>query len=170
VTRCPFCRIPYVPNTIFCNECGQYLVKENSLETDLLTLPETAPDSDPAEALEPASAPRSKHEILTLRLKIGEQQFELPLDKPIHLGRIDATSSVFPELDLSRQGELAKSVSRRHARISIKGNEVMIEDLGSVNGTYLNTERLTAYELVPLSDGDILRLGQLPMEIQIRRQ
>jgi hypothetical protein len=133
-------------------------------------MPDAVPESDPAETLEPVPTPRSKHEILAIRLKIGEQLFELSLDKPIHLGRVDATSSVFPELDVSRQGDLAKSVSRRHARIMIKGDEVMIEDLGSINGTYLNTERLTAYQLVPVNDGDILRLGQLAIEVQIRRQ
>src|SRR4030095_10064899 len=35
------------------------------------------------------------------------------------------------------------SVSRRHARISISGTEVVLEDLGSKNGTFLGGEQIS---------------------------
>jgi len=37
----------------------------------------------------------------------------------------------------------AEGVSRRHARIAISGDDVLLEDLGSKNGTTVNGERIT---------------------------
>ena len=47
--------------------------------------------------------------------------------------------------------------SSRHARISRQGPVVVIEDLGSTNGTYLNDDLLTGPQ--PLHDGDRIRIG-----------
>jgi hypothetical protein len=47
--------------------------------------------------------------------------------------------------------------SSRHARISRQGHVVVIEDLGSTNGTYLNEEPLTGPQ--PLHSGDRIRIG-----------
>jgi len=47
--------------------------------------------------------------------------------------------------------------SARHARISLEGHVVVIEDLGSTNGTYLNDEPLRGPQ--PLHSGDRIRIG-----------
>jgi hypothetical protein len=47
--------------------------------------------------------------------------------------------------------------SSRHARISRQGHVVVIEDLGSTNGTYLNEEPLNGPQ--PLHSGDRIRIG-----------
>jgi hypothetical protein len=47
--------------------------------------------------------------------------------------------------------------SSRHARITRQGRTLVIEDLGSTNGTYLNDEPLTGP--APLHDGDTIRIG-----------
>lgn len=47
--------------------------------------------------------------------------------------------------------------SSRHARITRQGPALVIEDLGSTNGTYLNDEPLTGPR--PLHDGDRIRIG-----------
>jgi len=47
--------------------------------------------------------------------------------------------------------------SSRHARISRQGHVVVIEDLGSTNGTYLNEQPLTGPQ--PLHSGDRIRIG-----------
>lgn len=47
--------------------------------------------------------------------------------------------------------------SSRHARISRQGRTLVIEDLGSTNGTYLNEEPLTGPQ--PLHDEDRIRIG-----------
>ncbi len=47
--------------------------------------------------------------------------------------------------------------STHHARITPEGNVVVIEDLGSTNGTYLNDAPLSGPQ--PLHDGDRIRIG-----------
>ena len=47
--------------------------------------------------------------------------------------------------------------SSRHAKITRQGRTLVIEDLGSTNGTYLNGEALTGPQ--PLHDGDRIRIG-----------
>ncbi|HET8977826.1 MAG TPA: FHA domain-containing protein [Solirubrobacteraceae bacterium] len=47
--------------------------------------------------------------------------------------------------------------SSRHARITREGNVLVLEDLGSTNGTYLNEEPLSGPQ--PLYDGDRIRIG-----------
>ena len=47
--------------------------------------------------------------------------------------------------------------SARHARVTREGHVVVIEDLGSTNGTYLNEEPLTGPQ--PLHPGDRIRIG-----------
>ena len=47
--------------------------------------------------------------------------------------------------------------SSRHARVERQGGAVVLEDLGSTNGTYLNEELLTGPQ--PLHAGDRVRIG-----------
>lgn len=51
------------------------------------------------------------------------------------------------------------SISRRHARIAVRGDAATLEDLGSKNGTFHGDTRLTSP--VTLSDGDEIRLGTI---------
>ena len=56
-------------------------------------------------------------------------------------------------------------VSRRHARISVAGANVTVEDLGSQNGTYVRGEKISGR--AALGDGDELRLGPVSMLIRL---
>jgi pSer/pThr/pTyr-binding forkhead associated (FHA) protein len=47
--------------------------------------------------------------------------------------------------------------SSRHAKLTPQGGIVVIEDLGSTNGTYLNEELLSGPQ--PLHQGDRVRIG-----------
>lgn len=53
----------------------------------------------------------------------------------------------------------SKRVSREHARVRREGWRVILEDLGSTNGTFLNDERVL--EPVELRDEDRVRLGDV---------
>ncbi len=76
------------------------------------------------------------------------------------LGRSDPHSNIFPEVDLSKYDRETK-VSRRHARIRRQGDTYLIEDLGSVNGTWINDAvRLAPNQPRALESGDRLRLGE----------
>src|SRR5207245_3980863 len=49
-----------------------------------------------------------------------------------------------------------ENVSRQHARLFKKGPEVILEDLNSTNGTFVNTRKITSQ---PLKDGDLILIG-----------
>jgi DNA-binding winged helix-turn-helix (wHTH) protein len=57
------------------------------------------------------------------------------------------------------------AVSRRHAAINIHGEEAVVQDLGSRNGTWLNGEKLEAAR--PLRPGDEIRIAQTAIRFQI---
>ena len=51
------------------------------------------------------------------------------------------------------------SVSRRHAEISVEGEEIRVRDLGSTNGTRVNGKQITAWRQVRV--GDEIQFGDL---------
>jgi DNA-binding winged helix-turn-helix (wHTH) protein len=59
----------------------------------------------------------------------------------------------------------ADSISRHHARITVAGPDVSIEDLGSKNGTWVGGERIGG--AVPLTDGTSFRLGSETVRLEI---
>lgn len=77
------------------------------------------------------------------------------------IGRADALTGVFPDVDLLPYGADAAGLSRQHVRLSIKDDQYWLEDLNSVNLTYLNDQRLTPDRPVQLKDGDLIRLARL---------
>ncbi|SRR5688572_30830471 len=55
-------------------------------------------------------------------------------------------------------------VSTRHARIAASGDQWYVEDLGSTNGTYLGTQRITAPTTIGL--GAQVRIGKTILELR----
>ena len=55
-------------------------------------------------------------------------------------------------------------VSRQHARLSANRNLVVLEDLGSSNGTFVNGERINS--LAVLSPGDRIAIGLSVLEVR----
>jgi len=51
------------------------------------------------------------------------------------------------------------TVSRRHARIASRAGSLLVSDLGSTNGTFLNDQPLGPQQELPLRTGDALRVG-----------
>jgi hypothetical protein len=74
-----------------------------------------------------------------------------------------------PDLDLGPYGAVKNGVSRRHIRLIRSSLTLMIEDLGTLNGTFLNGERLPHRQPTVLCDGDELRLGLLEIRIAFER-
>ena len=55
------------------------------------------------------------------------------------------------------------SVSSHHAELHLRGNEVLVKDLNSTNGTFINGEKVSEAVLKP---GQILRLGMVEMRLE----
>lgn len=75
------------------------------------------------------------------------------------VGRWDPDSGSFPEVDMENDDPEAR-ISRKHALIKF-GAEMTIEDIGSLNGTFVNRgQRLEPGSPVPLKDGDEIIVGK----------
>jgi pSer/pThr/pTyr-binding forkhead associated (FHA) protein len=55
------------------------------------------------------------------------------------------------------------SVSSHHAEILLRGSDIVIKDLNSTNGTFLNGEKISEIVLKP---GQTLRFGQVELKIE----
>lgn len=55
-------------------------------------------------------------------------------------------------------------ISQVHARVSKGQSGVVVEDLGSTNGTYLNRKKVTAPVVV--QSGDVIQVGSTVLELQ----
>jgi len=86
---------------------------------------------------------------------------EFPVtEAEVMIGRWDAERGIFPDIDLDEEDPEAK-VSRRHARIFYRDGRFWIEDLGSLNGTFVNRgPRLRPGQAAPLEHGDEIIVGK----------
>ena len=78
---------------------------------------------------------------------------ELTVDKTT-IGRVDDNTFAIPE----------GSVSSHHCEILLRGTDIVIRDLNSTNGTFINGHQVTGE--APLKPGQILRLGQVEMRLE----
>ena len=58
--------------------------------------------------------------------------------------------------------------SRLHAELKREGDQVLLIDAGSSNGTFLNGQRVTAP--IPLRPGDLIRIGETEIEYSSEEQ
>src|SRR6266403_2208764 len=77
---------------------------------------------------------------------------ELKVDKTT-IGRVEDNTFQIAE----------PSVSSHHCEILLRGSEVVVRDLNSTNGTYINGEKVTESAIKP---GQVLRLGQIEMRLE----
>jgi len=122
--------------------------------------PSPAATPPPAAAPQPAAAAPSFKARLTI-VRGGRQGHEFPLEAGNNLvGRWDPETGAFPEVDLEADDPEAK-ISRKHALIRLDGAKITIEDIGSLNGTYVNRQpRLAAGTPHDLKDGDEIIVGK----------
>nr|WP_218888589.1 FHA domain-containing protein [Saccharopolyspora hordei] len=74
--------------------------------------------------------------------------------RPILIGRADDSTLVLDD----------DYASTRHARLSLRGSDWYVEDLGSTNGTYLDRAKVTGPTKVPL--GVPIRIGKTVIELR----
>lgn len=79
--------------------------------------------------------------------------YELKVDKTT-VGRVDDNSFPIPE----------GSISSHHCEILLRGTDVVVKDLNSTNGTFINGQQITGEGV--LKPGQILRLGQIEMRLE----
>jgi FHA domain len=114
----------------------------------------------PAEGAAPAAALAAFKARLQV-VRGGRKGQEFPLEDGNNLvGRWDPETGAFPEVDLDADDPEAK-ISRKHALIRIDAGKITVEDIGSLNGTYVNRQpRLQPGTPVDLKTGDEIIIGK----------
>lgn len=80
------------------------------------------------------------------------------------IGRSDPVTGILPDIDLTSVDN-NRSVSRRHAKILRKeGKYFILEEVGTVNGTYVNDQRIPTGVPTEIKNGDRLRIGLIQMK------
>jgi len=83
------------------------------------------------------------------------------------IGRYDSVTGMTPDVDLTQE-DAARNISRRHARIVTKdGQHFVAEEIGTMNGTFLNGQKLPTGVLTPIHDGDDLTLCRLALSFRV---
>jgi pSer/pThr/pTyr-binding forkhead associated (FHA) protein len=141
---CPECGFQNPETANYCSKCGSLLVREESGETTMAFTPDEADENGQAELADFGI----KGPALVVRSGGGRAGETFPL------GTEETTIGRSPDCDVFLDDV---TVSRRHAVIKRKSNQLEIDDLGSLNGTFLNRRRIESGEL---SDGDELQIGK----------
>jgi FHA domain/zinc-ribbon domain len=149
---CTNCGHQNLPGANFCSSCGEPLVSADVERT--LVLHPVDPGQD---------APGPTDDVVVgldelpsaagvLIVRSGPQAgMRIVLDKEsFSLGRHPDSDVVFDDI----------TVSRRHAEVDRRDVGYVVRDVGSLNGTYLNQERV---EEAPLVSGDELQVGKFRM-------
>ncbi len=86
------------------------------------------------------------------------------------IGRKDPMLGFTPEIDLTSYGGYQMGISRKHAVIRRKGDQLELVDLGSRNGTFLNGKKLDSGESALLTHHDEIRLGKIIMTLYVQQE
>jgi pSer/pThr/pTyr-binding forkhead associated (FHA) protein len=141
---CPECGFQNPETANYCSKCGSLLVREEIDETTMAFTPADADEEGRPELAEAGIAGPA----LVVRSGGGRagETFELRAERTT-IGRS-------PDCDIFLDDV---TVSRRHAVVTRGAEGLAIEDLGSLNGTFLNRRRIDSGTL---ADGDELQIGK----------
>jgi len=162
---CPSCGATNPAGEAFCSNCGA-----NLLETADATVPTSVPAPEaipvasspvPAPAPAPVPVPTLVAQQARLIVEADNQEFDISGKNNVTIGREDAVSNIYPDIDLTPHGGEEGGVSRLHAHLFVQNGQYMIEDENSTNFTFVNRQRLAAKTPTQLHDNDEIKLGRV---------
>ena len=142
---CPECGFQNPEAANYCTKCGALLVRDESgADTTMSFTPEEG-DEESAEIMEEI---KTEGPALVVRSGGGRAGEHFLLEQE------STTVGRSPDCDIFLDDV---TVSRRHALVKRSNNQFVIEDQGSLNGTFLNRRRI---ESGGLEDGDEVQIGK----------
>jgi hypothetical protein len=152
---------------MFCAECGAQLDGIETLTTQAITNEQIASELNKKPPRpDPLSTPTNSW--ISLHLMDSGKILPLASRNEFTLGRLSEGQPIMPDIDLTPYQAYASGVSRLHAVVKRDADRVLVMDLGSSNGTYLNGRRLNPHMEESLNHGDIVALGKLKIQILLR--
>jgi hypothetical protein len=138
--------------------------------------PETLPprtSSSPAGRTAPMKYARDyfgPRTILLMHFKTQAKPLRVTIagQAELFIGRATANAAMSPDIDVNTVNGGEYGVSRMHAAITRRNNQLLICDLESLNFTHVNGMRLLPNEVRVLQDGDEIWFGQLRCQIRFQ--
>jgi hypothetical protein len=170
--QCPNCKHEEFEGALFCSACGAQLSSATLIPPvtqNIQRMPtEQLLGAPPSGPLVPPPVSSLDAPVALYAMDLG-QIIPLADRTEFTLGRSSEGQTVLPDIDLSPYQAYDKGVSRLHAAIKLTEEQVLLTDLGSVNGTRLNGQRMSSNKPTQLHHGDIIALGKLKLQVIIRR-
>ena len=143
--HCPECGFQNPETANYCSKCGALLIRdEGGGHTTMTFAPEELVDEDGG----PLEEVPIEGTALVVRSGGGRQGETFPLTTDrVEIGRSPSADVFLDDV----------TVSRSHAVLSRDEHGYVIEDRGSLNGTYVNRRRV---EKATLEDGDEVQIGK----------
>jgi CRP-like cAMP-binding protein len=93
----------------------------------------------------------------------GAAEFFLNREGDTLVGRADPVTGITPDVDLTPL-DTQRSTSRRHAKLyQMSGTFYVMEEIGVMNGTFVNEKRLVTGAPMSIQNGDVLKFGLVPL-------
>jgi pSer/pThr/pTyr-binding forkhead associated (FHA) protein len=160
---CANCGAKYSFFRLYCKHCGCVLpdaLYDKSEVTKLLTGNQAQPVN-----LQWGTTYFHRNAQLFLRQDSTNDVLTVSLDfPPVLIGRKSA--NYIPSVAFSPAFAEEMGISRTHARIDRTGTTVLLTDLNSTNGTFVNGFKLTGQVPFALHNGAALQLGKLMLRVQ----
>jgi hypothetical protein len=165
---CPQCHSENPVGSLFCSECGAqlYSIDDDTQAMQPINIDLFEPRFDQLQPL-PAAVSFSDSQV-TLRFLDSDRLMPLSGRELYVLGRPNPGQPEQPDVDLNTFDAYKFGVSRLHAKLHVRGSRVSIEDLGSINGTRINGERIQPAGEHMVVNGDLLQLGKLRIQLIIK--
>ncbi len=159
---CENCGTANPEREAYCYACGHILpAGKEQVSTSAL------PDEPLIPQIRWGTAYFGEKTLLRIRVRDQNALFEVGFTDELILGRTHGGE--IPDVDLSNYNAKDLGVSRQHVKLTRETATVMVQDLGSKNGTYLNGQKLMPYQPRVLRNEDELRLGRLTLRVSFCR-
>ena len=123
---------------------------------------EEKPEKTAAPRKPPPAAP--DRDVCRLVGADGKVEYLLNREGDTLVGRADPVTGITPDVDLSTL-DPQRSTSRRHAKLyQMGGHFYVMEEIGVMNGTYVNDARLATGTPVAVKNGDVLKFGLVSLK------
>ncbi len=148
MTDCPTCGVGNTEDSAFCRRCGSRLVPVDLNDTTITYGPSDREEADADFLLHDGAGTGT---ILLIRAGGGREGETIGLDTDVlTIGRSPHSDIFLDDV----------TVSRHHARIIRDETGFLVEDLNSLNGTYINRKRIERHRL---TEGDELQIGKFKL-------
>jgi FHA domain len=164
---CPVCKHKNELEAVVCENCGATLddpFMDPGAKTKTTDMPALDPESMRIWSVDEEAVPESG---IAFYVKGTHKPALLDTRWEFVLGRKVGTTSE-GLLDLAPLGGYHLGLSRRHALLRRSDHGYEVVDLGSINGSWLNDERLVPHKAYPLPSGSSLRLGSMELFVLYR--